>query len=192
MAAKEKAARRPSKDRKDSAAASTTPLAVDTSHELNAQIIRLLQQDGRMPYSTIAAAIGTSEGTVRKRVRQLIDDNIITIQAEALPEAFGYAFNALTFIKVGKGADIDPLIARLNDIPEVFYLIMTLGRFDVGVATYHRSHEDYRDFLTAHCYGQPDIGEIETSMVLKVHKMRLQWDLRDSTVRDTLAGRSKA
>ncbi|QIB66459.1 Lrp/AsnC family transcriptional regulator [Kineobactrum salinum] len=192
MAISKKAARGQGKEGRGTTVVADTPLTVDTSHELNAQIIRLLQQDGRMPYSTIAAAIGTSEGTVRKRVRQLIDDNIISIQAEALPEAFGYAFNAMTFIKVGKGAEIDPLIARLNAIPEVFYLIMTLGRFDVGVATYHRSHEDFRAFLATHCYGQSDIGEIETSMVLKVHKMRLQWDLRDSTVREALGGRGKA
>lgn len=149
----------------------------DESHELNARIIQLLQQDGRMPYSMIAAAVGVSEGTVRNRVRQLIDDNIISIQAEALPEAFGYGFNALTFINVAQGGDLDALIKRMHDVPEVFYLIMTLGRFDVGVATYHRSHDDYREFLTAHCYGKPDVGAIETSLVLKVHKMQLQWDL---------------
>ncbi|MDT9599140.1 Lrp/AsnC family transcriptional regulator [Sphingosinicella rhizophila] len=165
--------------RKDGRSAGPPPSAApsDDSHELNARIIQLLQQDGRMPYSMIAASVGVSEGTVRNRVRQLIDDNIISIQAEALPEAFGYGFNALTFINVAQGADLDALIARLHDVPEVFYLIMTLGRFDVGVATYHRSHDDYREFLTAHCYGKPDIGAVETSLVLKVHKMQLQWDL---------------
>ena len=68
--------------------------------ELNRKIITLLQQDGRMAYSAIAAQLGVSEGTIRNRVRQLLDDNVITIQAEALPYAMGYNFNALTFIKV--------------------------------------------------------------------------------------------
>src|SRR4051812_19746553 len=75
----------------------------EESAELNARIIALLQQDGRMPYSNIATAVGVSEGTVRNRVKQLIDDNVITIQAEALPEAFGYGFNALTFINSAGG-----------------------------------------------------------------------------------------
>jgi Lrp/AsnC family transcriptional regulator for asnA, asnC and gidA len=157
--------------------AMSPPGGIDDTHELNSRIIALLQQDGRMPYSNIATAVGVSEGTVRNRVRQLIDDNIITIQAEALPEAFGYAFNAQTFINAAQGADIEALIARLSAVPEVFYLIMTLGRFDIGLATYHRSHEDYRSFLIDHCYGQPDIAAVETAMVLKVHKMRLQWEL---------------
>jgi Lrp/AsnC family transcriptional regulator for asnA, asnC and gidA len=156
----------------------TAPLdsAADV-YALNSQIIGLLQQDGRMAYSTIATALGVSEGTVRNRVRQLIDENVITIQAEAMPEAFGYNFNAQTFIKVAGGVDIDAVIARLAAVPEVFYLTSTLGRFDLGMATYHQSHEHYRAFLAAHCYGQPDIALIETCMVLKVHKMKLQWDL---------------
>lgn len=145
--------------------------------ELNRKIIALLQQDGRMAYSSIAAQVGVSEGTVRNRVRQLIDDNVITIQAEALPVALGYEFNALTFIKVAAGMSIDETARRLSAIPEVYYLIMVLGRFDLSVATYHKSQDDFRAFLTEHCYGRPDIAEVENSLVLKVHKMKLQWDL---------------
>jgi Lrp/AsnC family transcriptional regulator for asnA, asnC and gidA len=158
--------------------------------ELNSRIIALLQQDGRMPYSTIAAEVGVSEGTVRNRVRQLLDDNIITIQAEALPSAFGYSFNAVTFIKVAPGFHVDAVAQRLNDIPEVFYLIMMLGRFDLGVATYHRSQDDFREFLAAHCYGHQDISDIENSLVLKVHKMKLQWNLEsgDGLGRPTVRG----
>ena len=145
--------------------------------ELNKKIIALLQQDGRMPYSTIAAEVGVSEGTVRNRVRQLLDDNVITIQAEALPEAFGYGFNALAFLKVAPGFAIDDVARRFHEIPEVFYLIMMLGQFDLGVATFHKSQDDFRQFLKDHCFGHPDISSVETSLVLKVHKMKLQWNM---------------
>lgn len=151
---------------------------VDEAIELNRRIIALLQKDGRMPYSTIAAKVGVSEGTIRNRVRQLLDDNIITIQAEALPYALGYEFNALTFIKVAAGGAIEKVAERLNEVPEVYYLIMVMGRFDLSVATYHRNQDDFRSFLIKHCYGHADIAEVETSLVLKVHKMKLQWDLQ--------------
>ena len=75
------------------------------------------------------------------------------------------------------GTSIDDVAKRLSAIPEVYYLIMVLGRFDLSIATYHKSQDDYRDFLTTHFYGQPDIAGIENSLVLKVHKMKLQWDL---------------
>jgi Lrp/AsnC family transcriptional regulator, regulator for asnA, asnC and gidA len=130
-----------------------------------------------MAYATIATQLGVSEGTVRNRVRQLIDDNVITIQAEALPGAFGYNFSGLTLIKVAPGADITAVADRFAAIDEVFYLIMVLGQFDLGVATYHRSDQHFREFLIKHCYGHKDILTIETNLVLKVHKMKLQWKL---------------
>jgi len=145
--------------------------------ELNKRIIELLQQDGRMAYSSIANIVGVSEGTVRNRVRQLIDDNVITIQAEALPDAFGYTFNAMTFLKVAPGADIDDVARRLSKVPEVYYLTMILGRYDLGMATFHKSQDDFRRFLTSHCYGQDDIAEVENNLILKVHKVKMQWSL---------------
>jgi Lrp/AsnC family transcriptional regulator for asnA, asnC and gidA len=149
--------------------------------ELNRRIIELLQQDGRMAYSSIASVVGVSEGTVRNRVRQLINDNVITIQAEALPNAFGYTFNTMTFIKVAAGADVDAVAQRLAEVPEVYYLTMLLGRFDLGMATYHKSQDDFRVFLTRHCYGKSDIAEVENNLILKVHKVKLHWSLDGAT-----------
>ncbi|WP_114952592.1 Lrp/AsnC family transcriptional regulator [Sphingosinicella terrae] len=151
--------------------------------ELNMRIVELLQQDGRMPYSSIASIVGVSEGTVRNRVKQLIADNVITIQAEALPDAFGYKFNTMTFINVAAGADVDAVARRLAQLPDVYYLTMLLGRFDLGMATYHKSQEDFREFLIRHCYGHPDIAEVENSLVLKVHKVKLHWSLDDDARR---------
>jgi Lrp/AsnC family transcriptional regulator, regulator for asnA, asnC and gidA len=144
---------------------------------LTTRIIEILQEDGRTPYSTIASTLSVSEGTVRNRVRQLIDDHVITIQAEALPGAFGYRFNAMTMLKVAPGADIGAVAERFSSIPEVYYLVMMLGRFDLGAATYHRSEEDFRKFLESHCYGHKDVATIETNLVLKIHKMKLRWKL---------------
>ena len=40
--------------------------------ELDQQILSILREDARTPYTEIADAIGTSEGTVRNRVEQLV------------------------------------------------------------------------------------------------------------------------
>ena len=52
---------------------------LDADAEFNLRIIELLQEDGRMPFSTIAEKLGVSEGTVRNRVKQLRDDNVMQI-----------------------------------------------------------------------------------------------------------------
>jgi DNA-binding Lrp family transcriptional regulator len=45
--------------------------------ELDRQILDILRRDARTPYTEIADDIGTSEGTVRNRVEQLIEDGVI-------------------------------------------------------------------------------------------------------------------
>lgn len=143
--------------------------------DLAVSIIQLLQEDGRMPFSAIAAELGVSEGTVRNRVRQLLDDQLITIQAEALPAAFGYHINTVTFIKIKPSSNIETVVATFLPVEEVYYIVQMTGRFDLGLAAFHRSIEDYRQFLDAHCYNNDAIDEIETTLNLKIHKFNTRW-----------------
>ncbi len=45
--------------------------------ELDRQILDILRRDARTPYTEIADKVGTSEGTVRNRVDQLVDSGVI-------------------------------------------------------------------------------------------------------------------
>ena len=45
-------------------------------------IIARLQYNGRMPYTDIAADLGISEGSVRRRVKRLIDRGVLQIYVE--------------------------------------------------------------------------------------------------------------
>ena len=80
-------------------------LGVDA--ELNWRIVELLQEDGRMPFSTIAEKTGVSEGTIRNRVNQLRADNVMAVTASVSPEAFGYRWNSTCFLKVNAAANLD-------------------------------------------------------------------------------------
>ena len=51
--------------------------------EVDLQIIRLLQNDGRMASSEIAKTIGIPEATIRYRLKKLIDKEFIQIVAAA-------------------------------------------------------------------------------------------------------------
>ena len=64
---------------------------VNANHdEINKKIIALLQQDGRIPYSTIASKLGLSEGAVRKRVNRLQQCGALRIVAVVDPLALSY------------------------------------------------------------------------------------------------------
>ena len=49
--------------------------------DVSKSIIEQLQEDGRRPYATIAAAVGLSEAAVRQRVQRLLKSGVIQIVA---------------------------------------------------------------------------------------------------------------
>ena len=151
----------------------------DEQHDpLNIAIIQMLQEDGRVAFSHIAKVLDVSEGTIRNRVRQLLDDNVIAIEAQSFPKAFGYSWNSITFLTLAPGADIDAVAGRLSAISEVYYVVMMTGAYDLGVAAFHKSDEDFKDFLTEHCYNNKEIARVEPNLNLKVYKFKTKWRIR--------------
>ena len=63
--------------------------------ELDLKIIGILQSDGRASNAKIARAVGVSEGTVRRRLRRLIKDDIVHVVAVPNLEKMGYGTTAL-------------------------------------------------------------------------------------------------
>jgi len=161
--------------KKRAAAEQPAPAGLGEEAQLNWSIVSLLQEDGRLPFSTIADKLGVSEGTVRNRVKQLRDDNVMNIGATVLAQAFGYTWNSIVFVKVAPGAHIDRVGERLARVADVYYVVQLSGRFDLGVAAYHRDREHFREFLAEHFYWQPDIADVEPNVNLKVYKMKLRW-----------------
>ena len=161
--------------KKRAAAAAPAPQGLDEEAQLNWNIISLLQEDGRVPFSTIADKLGVSEGTVRNRVKQLRDDHVMDIGATVLAQAFGYSWNSIVFVKIAPGAQIDEVGERLAQLADVYYVVQMSGRFDLGVASYHRDREHFREFLVEHFYARPDIALFESNVNLKVYKMKLRW-----------------
>jgi Lrp/AsnC family transcriptional regulator for asnA, asnC and gidA len=143
--------------------------------ELNLKIVSLLQEDGRMPFSTIAERTGVSEGTVRNRVNQLRAANVMAVTASVSPEAFGYRWNSTTLLKVNAAASIDKLAMRLARVPEVYYVVQLTGPYSLGIAAYHRDREHFREFLAKHVYGHADILQVESNVNLKVYKITMHW-----------------
>ena len=57
---------------------------------IGAEIIKILQDDGRASNAGIARKLMVSEGTVRRRLKQLVEDEFIQIIALPDPRKMGY------------------------------------------------------------------------------------------------------
>jgi len=71
--------------------------------ETDRTIIAQLQYDGPMSFTDIAAELGISEGTVRRRVKQLMDDGVLQIVAIVEPQLLGWNAAAMIGVTVQAG-----------------------------------------------------------------------------------------
>ncbi len=138
--------------------------------DIDREIVLQLQQDGRRSYREMARSLEVSEGTVRWRVRRLLDDGALRIAAIADPFRLGYTVLASMFLRVSPDR-LEHVIATLVEWPEVVYVSSCTGRVDVYIQVVCRSHEDLWELVAQRLPAIGGVTETETLMELKVHKL---------------------
>ena len=135
-------------------------------HDLDIKIISMLQANGRVSNVEIARNVGISEGTVRRRLKRLIQDEFIRVSALRDPGKMGYASEAL----VGVQADpdkIDQVAEDLARLDEVDWVTITTGTHDVFAL---QSAEALGIFLRTKVGTIPGVRRTETFVNLSVKK----------------------
>jgi Lrp/AsnC family transcriptional regulator for asnA, asnC and gidA len=151
----------------------TTDLALD---DINKQIIEHLQRDGRMSYATLAKTIGLSEAAVRQRVQRLLDGGLMQIVAVTDPLTLGFARQAMVGLKVS--GDLRAIADQIAEIPEVDYVVICAGGFDLLVELVCTDDEHLLDLLNEKVRAVPGVTFTETFMYLKLAKQTYAWGTR--------------
>ena len=85
--------------------------------ELDRNIISILERNGRASNARIARDVGVSEGTVRRRLKRLINEQIINVIALPDPRKLGYNSEALIGVQVDPDK-VDEVFGSLTNMPE--------------------------------------------------------------------------
>ena len=141
-----------------------------TEDDLNRAIIMMLQEDGRLPYKDIAKSLKVSEGTIRNRVQSMKQSGALKIVALTDPMAIRYQADAMIGIKVASPATPRDAAERLAQLGEVVYVLWVSGRFDLLIEVVCESSQAFQHFLEQHCFGQPDIDQIEIMSGIEMFK----------------------
>lgn len=141
-----------------------------TDDDLNRSIIKMLQQDGRLPYNDIAKALKVSEGTIRNRVQSMKQSGALKIVALADPMAIRYKADAMIGIKVASPATPRDVAHRLSELGEVVYVLWVSGRYDLLIEVVCETSSTFQNFLETHCFGQHDIDQIEVMSGIEMFK----------------------
>lgn len=138
--------------------------------DLNREIVKMLQNDGRRPYREIAKSLGVSEGTVRNRVQSMKNAGALRIVALVDPTEVRYQADAIIGIKVAPKHSVEMLAKRLGESPDVVYILWVTGRYDLLIEIVTNSMRNFHDFMEQEIHLQDDIASSEVMSGLKNFK----------------------
>ena len=147
--------------------------------DLDRKILALLQEDARLPNRAIAARVGSSEPTVRRRVERMLDTGLIKVVAVASPFALGHQVVAILGLQIDRTYQ-HQIEAALRDMPEVRFVGLTLGSHDVMIEVWLPNSEALLDFMTNRVSPLPGIHRAEAWQVLKLSKYSYDWGVQPS------------
>jgi Lrp/AsnC family transcriptional regulator, regulator for asnA, asnC and gidA len=145
--------------------------------ELDKRIIEHLQQDGRRPFTQIAADLGVSEAAVRARTNRLIEREIIQVVGVTDPLKLGFQQQAM----IGIVCQADRLLEvaeTIRQLPEVDYLVVTAGSYDLLVEVVCEDNEGLLRFLTEKLRRVEGVRSTETFVYLRMVKQTYAWGTR--------------
>ncbi len=146
-----------------------------TLDETDKAIIRHLQEDGRMSYADLGPLIGLSPAAARQRVLHLIDSGVMQIVAVTDPTRLGFDIQAMVGFRVT--GDIDAVARQMRDVPEVDYLVITTGRFDLLAEIVATSSEDFLATLNT-IRSLDGVQSSEVFTYLRLEKQSYDWGVR--------------
>lgn len=111
---------------------------------LDREILAVLREDARTPYTEIADEVGTSEGTVRNRVDRMLDDDII--ERFTVSTRTG---NVKAMIEIGVAVDVDTreISDEIAEWNQVDFVWQVSGDEDVVVVVDAADTQGVNDLL---------------------------------------------
>jgi Lrp/AsnC family transcriptional regulator for asnA, asnC and gidA len=137
-------------------------------------IIAHLQYDGRKPFTEIANNLGISEGAVRRRVKVLTQDGTLQIVGVVEPRHLDWQAAGMIGVTV-QPSQIESAAQQIAQFPEVSYLFMASGGFDLFVEVFCRDRQHFVSFLSEKLRNVPGVQRTETFMILKMYKLSYRW-----------------
>ena len=143
--------------------------------ETSKRIIEQLQQDGRRPYAAIGKAVGLSEAAVRQRVQKLIETGTVQIVAVTDPQQIG--FERQLMIGINVEGDLEATANRLSEIPELVYIILTAGSFDILAEAVVVDDDHLLELINDRIRNLPGVRRTESFIYLKLKKQTYNWGI---------------
>ena len=145
--------------------------------DLDKRIIEHLQQDGRRPFTQIASDLGVSEAAVRARTNRMVERGVLQVVGVTDPLRLGFQQMAMIGIRCERDMLVE-VSERIADMPEVSYVVITAGTYDLLIETVCEDNEALLRFLTEQLRQIEGVRDTETFVYLRMVKQTYQWGTR--------------
>jgi Lrp/AsnC family transcriptional regulator for asnA, asnC and gidA len=145
----------------------------NTIDEIDSQIIRLLQKNGRMPNTELAKKIGIAEATVRKHLRRLLSENIIQVVAVGNPMKLGFEIAGNIKLQIDLKMT-EPIIEELNKIDCLWYIGRMTGPYDIDIEFNVNSNEKLCEIID-NISKIDGVIKIEHAILLQILRNTYDW-----------------
>lgn len=139
--------------------------------EIDEAIIRLLQSDGRMSNREVARQLDVSEGTVRQRLKRLVEAGAIRLGTVTDPAKLGIGAVAYVRLRV-EPRRLRAVVAALAAMDEVFFVASVLGEFDVIAVTGARDRAELSQIVNERISLLAGVVTADVREIVGTHKHR--------------------
>ena len=116
--------------------------------EIDHQILDMLIENTRVPFTDIAKKLLISAGTVHVRVKKMEDAGLIKGSSLILDyNKLGYSFIAYVGIYLENTSQVQFVVERINEIPNVTVAHITTGKFNIYAKIRAKDTNDAKDII---------------------------------------------
>ena len=142
--------------------------------DIDMEIIGYLSEDARISNREIGQRLGLAEGTIRARVRRMVDDKCIRFTA--LTRELDVPTPTMCY--VGLRVDLpklDAVAATLSEIANVRFVATTIGRFDILSIVIVESVEALTELVAGRIMSIDGVRRSYTNISTKTIKYDYRW-----------------
>ncbi len=140
--------------------------------DIDRELIRTLQADGRTSYSQLGRVVGLSDAACRQRVMRLLDDGVLDIVAVTDPVKLGLGYQAMLGINVS--GDTRKVAIDIGLLDDAVYVVMATGRFDLLVEIVSRDGDAFVDVSNT-IRTMDEVQSVEVMSYLGITKQTYDW-----------------
>jgi Lrp/AsnC family transcriptional regulator for asnA, asnC and gidA len=133
------------------------------------KILHILEKNGRTPNNEIAARASISEGTVRNRIKKLIDSNFLRVKGLTNPEHWTDKQLMFVLVQLEITKNWKEIAQKVSELKEVKSVSMITGRFDLIIELFIEPH-NLLNFLTQDLASVGNISSTESLVTIKNFK----------------------